>query len=361
MIDKKTFLSGFFIVNIFLVFLLMHYYGPVLKPKPATRNYADYMQNLRKQENQNKIKIEIITQKPDSLINKLFPTTTVKTAEENEEGECVYDMDHLKLVGKLAVSFDEEPPTFEELEKRFPEIQPGGYFKPKCKTEHKNAIILPYRNRERHLRWFLNYLHPMLMRQNVEYRIYIVNQAGMGQFNRAKLLNIGYVESQHDIQWRCFTFHDVDLIPEDDRILYTCPFNNPRHLSRGVDKFKYVLPYADIFGGASQLTKEQFVRVNGYPNRYYGWGGEDDEMAYRINNAGFKKIRYPASIARYKMIRHSRDKGNEPNPKRIKELNSWKKYLKTDGLNSLTYKVLETTEHKLYTNITVDVLQPHNR
>ena len=70
----------------------------------------------------------------------------------------------------------------------------------------------------------------------------------MGQFNRAKLLNIGYVESQHDIQWRCFTFHDVDLIPEDDRILYTCPFNNPRHLSRGVDKFKYVLPYADIFG-----------------------------------------------------------------------------------------------------------------
>ena len=70
----------------------------------------------------------------------------------------------------------------------------------------------------------------------------------MGQFNRAKLLNIGYVESQHDIQWRCFTFHDVDLIPEDDRNLYTCPFNNPRHLSRGVDKFKYVLPYADIFG-----------------------------------------------------------------------------------------------------------------
>ena len=78
--------------------------GPVLKPKPATRNYADYMQNLRKQENQNKIKIEIITQKPDSLINKLFPTTTVKTAEENEEGECVYDMDHLKLV----VSFRKE-------------------------------------------------------------------------------------------------------------------------------------------------------------------------------------------------------------------------------------------------------------
>ena len=37
-------------------------------------------------------------------------------------------------------------------------------------------------------------------------------------------------------------------------------------------------------------------------HRYYGWGGEDDEMAYRINNAGFKKIRYPASIARYMFV-----------------------------------------------------------
>ena len=37
-------------------------------------------------------------------------------------------------------------------------------------------------------------------------------------------------------------FHDVDLLPEDDRNLYTCG-PQPRHLSASVDKFKYRLPY----------------------------------------------------------------------------------------------------------------------
>ena len=37
-------------------------------------------------------------------------------------------------------------------------------------------------------------------------------------------------------------FHDVDLLPEDDRNLYTCGAQ-PRHLSASVDKFNYRLPY----------------------------------------------------------------------------------------------------------------------
>lgn len=31
---------------------------------------------------------------------------------------------------------------------------------------------------------------------------------------------------------------DVDLIPEDDRAMYSCPIS-PRHLSVAVDKFNY--------------------------------------------------------------------------------------------------------------------------
>ena len=37
-------------------------------------------------------------------------------------------------------------------------------------------------------------------------------------------------------------FHDVDLLPEDDRNLYSCP-DQPRHMSVAVDKFQYKLPY----------------------------------------------------------------------------------------------------------------------
>lgn len=57
-------------------------------------------------------------------------------------------------------------------------------------------------------------------------------------FNRAMLMNVGYVEALKERLFDCFIFHDVDLLPEDDRNLYTCP-EQPRHMSVAVDKFKY--------------------------------------------------------------------------------------------------------------------------
>ena len=72
-------------------------------------------------------------------------------------------------------------------------------------------------------------------------------QSGTGTFNRAKLLNVGFAEALSEYDFECYTFHDIDLIPEDDRIVYDCPVM-ARHLSRGVDKFKYKMPYKGIFG-----------------------------------------------------------------------------------------------------------------
>ena len=52
------------------------------------------------------------------------------------------------------------------------------------------------------------------------------------------LLNIGVLEAAKDGDWQCFCLHDVDLILENDRNLYTCP-ERPKHLSVAVDKFNY--------------------------------------------------------------------------------------------------------------------------
>lgn len=89
------------------------------------------------------------------------------------------------------------------------------------------------------------------------------------------------------------------------------------------------LPYGGIFGGAAALTKQQFLKMNGFSNDYWGWGGklllvffvechnlimlgEDDDLSARVTYAGFKISRYPIKIARYKMIRHKHE--NDSNP-----------------------------------------------
>ena len=70
-------------------------------------------------------------------------------------------------------------------------------------------------------------------------------------------MNIGFIEAINLSMYDCFIFHDVDLLPEDDRNLYTCPIQ-PRHMSVSIDSFLYRLPYDDIFGGVSAMTVDQF-------------------------------------------------------------------------------------------------------
>lgn len=56
-------------------------------------------------------------------------------------------------------------------------IKPGGIWQPAfCISLHKVAIIIPYRNRKKHLDILLYHLHPLLEKQLLMYRIYVVEQ-----------------------------------------------------------------------------------------------------------------------------------------------------------------------------------------
>ncbi|XP_014712983.1 beta-1,4-galactosyltransferase 1 [Equus asinus] len=261
------------------------------------------------------------------------------------------------LVGPMMIEFNMAVDLNRVAEEN-PEVKLGGRYTPKdCVSPHKVAIIIPFRNRQEHLKYWLYYLHPILQRQQLDYGIYVINQAGEAMFNRAKLLNVGFQEALKDYDYNCFVFSDVDLIPMNDHNAYRC-FSQPRHISVAMDKFGFSLPYVQYFGGVSALSKEQFLTINGFPNNYWGWGGEDDDIFNRLVFKGMSLSRPNAVIGKCRMIRHSRDKKNEPNPQRFDRIAHTKETMFLDGLNTLFYNVLDVQRYPLYTKVTVDIGTP---
>ncbi|XP_071024766.1 beta-1,4-galactosyltransferase 1-like isoform X1 [Oncorhynchus clarkii lewisi] len=261
------------------------------------------------------------------------------------------------LVGPLRVEFS-TPVSLDTVRKENPRLQEGGRYKPHdCVALQKVALIIPFRLRDEHLKFWLYYLHPILQRQQLDYGVYVINQDGDNTFNRAKLMNIGYAEALKEYDYDCFVFSDVDIIPMDDRNTYKC-FRQPRHLSVSMDKYGFKLPYNQYFGGVSSLSKEQIMKINGFPNNYWGWGGEDDDIFNRVDNRKMSISRPDGVVGKCRMIRHERDKNNNDNPQRFKRIAHTLKTMDTDGLNSLEYEVVAVEKHDLFTKITVDVGMP---
>ena len=54
-------------------------------------------------------------------------------------------------------------------------LKRGGRYKPTdCVARNRVAVIIPYRDREIHLKIFLNNMHPFLQRQQLDYGIFVV-------------------------------------------------------------------------------------------------------------------------------------------------------------------------------------------
>ncbi|RNA28974.1 beta-1-4-galactosyltransferase 1-like [Brachionus plicatilis] len=245
-------------------------------------------------------------------------------------------------------------PSLEDLKRQIPNLEEDGSFKPRsCIPREKLAIIIPYRNRLTNLVLLLKYLHPMLQKQSRYYRVFLVEQYGDDVFNKGRIMNIAVNEALKVDNFNCFIFHDVDLIPENDRNIYEC-YIHPRHLSIAIDELRYNLMYFNLVGGVLALNLDQLNKTNGYSNLYWGWGAEDDDMSMRILDNGYEIMRPTNQVGRYKMILHGK-RSRAIN--RFELLEYWKRY-KRDGLNSLKdlkYEIKSLENNYLYTNITVDI------
>ncbi|BFZ14000.1 hypothetical protein BsWGS_17039 [Bradybaena similaris] len=255
------------------------------------------------------------------------------------------------LSGQVLVSI--EPITPEQLVTKFPYIEMGGRLKPQaCLSDQKVAIIIPYRDRSQHLHILLNNLIPILHRQLIDAVIFVVEQALPTTFNRGSLFNIGFLESQKVGKFDCVILHDVDMIPTHDSCLYRCG-DNPRHFISSINSNG--LPYDTYFGGVVGMKSDQYLRINGYSNLYFGWGGEDDDLFLRCQNKGYRHVRYPVIIGHYYSFKHQRDKGNEPNPDRFRLLRTIRQRQDIEGLNTVAYRVEKLEQRPLYTWILVSV------
>jgi hypothetical protein len=145
----------------------------------------------------------------------------------------------------------------------------------------KLGIIVPYRNRFDQLQEFKREIKKYLSKKKIPFEIYVIQQDDAKLFNRGVLLNIGYTYAKKD---NCdyVVFHDVDMIPF--RVDYS--YNEiPIHLAtrfKNVDRFMF----DEYFGGVTLFPMDVFEKINGYSNKYWGWGYEDTDLLYRCIKNG---------------------------------------------------------------------------
>lgn len=169
---------------------------------------------------------------------------------------------------------------------------------------HKLAILVPFRDRLEELLEFAPYIHKYLNNQKIRHDIYVLNQIDRYRFNRASLINVGFLESRVDCDY--IAMHDVDLVPVTEGISYTFPEDGPFHVAS--PELHPLYHYKKFVGGILLLTKYHFIKINGMSNRYWGWGREDDELYVRIKKANLNVTRPIGITTGYKTFRHIHNK-----------------------------------------------------
>lgn len=154
--------------------------------------------------------------------------------------------------------------------------------------KHKLGIIVPYRNRESHIDTFLTRIVTFFKRKDIDYEIFIINQDNGKLFNRGMLLNIGFT---YALKSKCdyVVFHDVDMLPINVDYSYS---EIPLQLATNFISDNNREIFDQYFGGVTMFTTESFKKINGYSNKYWGWGYEDDDLLLRCvkNNIPLNKI-----------------------------------------------------------------------
>jgi len=206
---------------------------------------------------------------------------------------------------------------------------------------YNNIIIIPYRDREQHLKYFLENSWVLIKEHVPNTKIVIIEQEEGKLFNRGKLLNVVFKEYIDKTKY--FITHDVDINPLTSSL--------PLYNKLDHDVILLYCPHNKSVGGICKFSMNCIKKTNGFPNNIWGWGIEDRALYYRckITDMGFCNLQYKEL---YSLLPH---KSNVETYKGDKKIISDKEnyifeqaskeaqleHMMSSGLNNLEYTILE--------------------
>lgn len=178
-------------------------------------------------------------------------------------------------------------------------------------NDHKLCLLVAYRDskdprthgfgRKQQLEIFREKMKVILAERNIDYTLIISEQEEGLLFNKGLTFNCGFLMAYQRCDY--FIFHDIDMFPVSLNNTYGYPDVAPQHL---VASSQLWIMDKDIAGGVLTMSHEQFIRVGGYSNAFWGWGFEDDDIFFRIRNMGYKMIRLSMADGNYSVVEHDR-------------------------------------------------------
>ena len=321
--------------------------------------YPDTILGFRKLRLQKYLKITKSAKLIRSSLQSSGSTETMDNLQSCEKNVTLVG-DWLNTTGSGFSELDGDIEPLLDRTYHYRNVLPGGRWSPSdCRPAASVAIVITYRNREKHLGTVLRVLHTLLQRQRLKYGIFVVELALPTKFNIGILMNVGYLQAKRQDNYDCFIFHDVDLIPLNDKLMYTCR-PSPNHMSAYNTKYvkfgkKNGIPYSSYVGGIISLSGPHYEKINGFSNLYFGWGGTDDDIEIRAKHRGIKFQREKMDVGRYFALPHGNDSGNDVNTRKGVLLKSTKARIDSDGINSVenVTHVDVVEQRELYTWILV--------
>ena len=136
---------------------------------------------------------------------------------------------------------------------------------------YNNIIIVPYRNREKQLNYFMENVVPLVKTNLQNTKIIIIEQEQGKIFNKGVLMNIGFKMYKNKTIY--FIQNDIDLTPKKKCLeeYYSKNIENNEVLA-------ILTSPCNVYGGIIKISNDAIHKINGYPNDIWGWGCEDKAL-----------------------------------------------------------------------------------